>query len=385
MASESRSMAVRAALLFAIALSFTPADGYAWVGSCGPLRSSLSVRPTICTPPRLSKPGLVSMQLEPSESRTTDSLWLPPHSVSRRQAIQFSAGSVLAAAAPSRTLAADATAVELTNGGGKFPLVSFGLQIYDDNRAKELTLVALEAGVRNFFSSVLAGNQRGFAQAVKESGIPRSELYICGSVVSNRAQGFKSAYRATTKGWENNMKEFSAGNIDYLDQIMLDYPARDQSSILGQWKAFEEMKAAGLSKSLSVSNFSPEQLDVILNDKESPTKPCVNQLPLNLAYHPGGARETVKWNSARGVLVQAWAPLGASTGGLSGKIKKSCAAIGAKYGKSSSQVALRWLIESGAGFTTSASKKSHFQEDLALFDFALDQEDLQTLDALSPN
>eukprot|EP00961_Rhodomonas_salina_P201797 2722171-Rhodomonas_salina.2 len=83
MASESRSMAVRAALLFAIALSFTPADGYAWVGSCGPLRSSLSVRPTICTPPRLSKPGLVSMQLEPSESRTTDSLWLPPHSVSR--------------------------------------------------------------------------------------------------------------------------------------------------------------------------------------------------------------------------------------------------------------------------------------------------------------
>lgn len=63
------------------------------------------------------------------------------------------------------------------------------LQIYDNDTARKLTLIALEAGVRNFFASVLAGNQKGFAQAIKESGIPREELYICGSVVSNRAVG----------------------------------------------------------------------------------------------------------------------------------------------------------------------------------------------------
>lgn len=62
-------------------------------------------------------------------------------------------------------------------------------QIYDNDTARKLTLIALEAGVRNFFASVLAGNQKGFAQAIKESGIPREELYICGSVVSNRAIG----------------------------------------------------------------------------------------------------------------------------------------------------------------------------------------------------
>ena len=86
----------------------------------------------------------------------------------------------------------------------------------------------------------------GFAKAIKESGIPREELYICGSVVSNKASGFDKAFQATAKGCQENMKAFGVGGIDYLDQIMLDYPAKDASSILGQWRAFEEMLDAGM-------------------------------------------------------------------------------------------------------------------------------------------
>ena len=99
-------------------------------------------------------------------------------------------------------------------------------KVYDDDTAYRLTMVALETGYRNFFASVLAGNQKGFARAVKDSGIPRDELYICGSVVSNRAQGFDAARTATTKGWKRNMEAFAAGDITYLDQIMLDYPGK---------------------------------------------------------------------------------------------------------------------------------------------------------------
>ena len=73
-------------------------------------------------------------------------------------------------------------------------------RIYDDNTAYKLTLTALECGYRNFFASVLAGNQKGFAKAIKDSNVPREDLYICGSVVSNRASGFESAKQATTKG-----------------------------------------------------------------------------------------------------------------------------------------------------------------------------------------
>jgi diketogulonate reductase-like aldo/keto reductase len=90
--------------------------------------------------------------------------------------------------------------------------------------AYKLTLLALEAGFRNFFASVLANNQKGFARAIRDSGIPREDLYICGTVLSNRAQGEEKAFKKTKQGCEENIMAFSTGNIDYLDMIMLDYP-----------------------------------------------------------------------------------------------------------------------------------------------------------------
>ena len=87
-----------------------------------------------------------------------------------------------------------------------FPLASFGLQVYDDATAESLTRLAIDAGFRNFFASVLAGNQRGFARGVKDSGIRREELFICGSVVSNRAQDAETAYKLTKLGCDENME-----------------------------------------------------------------------------------------------------------------------------------------------------------------------------------
>ena len=100
-----------------------------------------------------------------------------------------------------------------------FPLASFGLQVYDDSTAYRLTLLALEAGYRNFFASVLAGNQKGFARAIKESGIPRDEIYICGTVLSNRAKGESAAYLKTREGYQENMNAMAYGGIDKLDQV----------------------------------------------------------------------------------------------------------------------------------------------------------------------
>jgi diketogulonate reductase-like aldo/keto reductase len=248
-------------------------------------------------------------------------VYIPATPISRREAFS-KAASVLASAAaatagPFSTAAAPVTqpagsVVQLANNGGNFPLAAFGLQVYDDETARKLTLIALEAGYRNFFASVLAGNQRGFARAIKESGVPRQELFICGSVVSNRASGFDKARAATTRGWKENMAAFGAGGIDYLDQIMLDYPARDCDSIRGQWRAFEDMHALGLTRSLAVSNFSPAQLDCVLSDPAITVRPVVNQLPFSVVYHPDGAAAMVEENRRRGVLVQARTPPGGS-------------------------------------------------------------------------
>ena len=297
----------------------------------------------------------------------------------RRQAIQQATALGTAGLwLPTPALATSSISpIATLSDGTKFPLASFGLQVYDDNAAYKLTLTALEVGYRNFFASVLAGNQKGFARAVKDSGIPREELFICGSVVSNRASGFDDAKKSTTKGWKKNMECFALGDISYLDQIMLDYPGPDCSSIQGQWASFEEMHAEGLTKTLSVSNFSPAQLDCVL--KQAKVKPIVNQLPYNVAYHPDSIAE----NQKRGILVQAWAPLGGSTGRFNSSTKGTCGEIGKKYGKSYAQVALRWIVQNGGSFTTQSKTKSHFAEDLDIFDFELTSGEMETLDRLA--
>ena len=308
---------------------------------------------------------------------------LAPNGLNRRDALLTATATASGLILPSSVLAnaaPGATAVDIGNGV-TFPLVSFGLQIYDDETAYKLTLTALEVGYRNFFASVLAKNQRGFARAVRDSGVPRKDLFICGSVVSNRASGFSDAKVATTKGWQQNMNAFAAGNIDYLDQILLDYPGPDKESIRGQWRAFEEMREQKLTKTLSVSNFSPAQLDFILKDPATTVRPVVNQLPYSVAYHPGNS---VQENAKRGILVQAWAPLGGSLGGrFNSKIKATCSDIAKKYDKSGAQVALRWVIQSGAAVCTQTKNKDHFIEDLNIFDFNLSDEDMAALTALA--
>ena len=315
--------------------------------------------------------------------------------MNRRSVLETATLATAGLVLPGTALPSSATAaaagikpIATLSDGTAFPLASFGLQIYNDETAYKLTLLALEVGYRNFFASVLAGNQKGFAKAVKDSGLARKDLFICGSVVSNRATGYRAANEDTTAGWKRNMAAFAVGGIDYLDQIMLDYPGPDAPSIQGQWSAFQAMQAQGLTKTLSVSNFSPAQLDALLVPSKSAdpnfelkVKPVVNQLPYSVAYHPGNS---VAENAKRGVLVQAWAPLGGSLGGrFSSSMKGKCAEIGRKYNKTFAQVALRWILQTGASFTTQSQNKDHFQQDLAIFDFELSDEDMQVLSSLA--
>lgn len=262
------------------------------------------------------------------------------------------------------------------NNGLTFPKVSFGLQVYDDSTAQRLTELAISVGYRNFFASVLAGNQRGFAAGFKASGIPREEVFICGTVLSNNAVGYRAAYELTKKGWETNMRDLGTGGITYVDMIMLDYPGRDCASITGQWEAFELMLSQGLTKSLAVSNFSPEQLDCILKNKTK-VVPTVNQLPYSVGGFDGSA---VEENRKRGVVVQAWSPL--SSGMLGRRASNTCEEIGKKYGKSGAQVALRWILQTGATFSTQSKVKEHFVEDLNIFDFELTPEEMERLSNL---
>lgn len=257
------------------------------------------------------------------------------------------------------------------NDGLSFPVVSFGLQVYDDDTAYEYTSIALKSGIRNFFSSVLAGNQAGFGRAIASSTVPRPEIFICGSVNTGQGgcSGYSDCLTQTAQGCQDNLQ---AINVTYLDQIMLDYPADDCGSILGQWQAFESMLSSGKTKSIAVSNFAPEQLDCIVKNKSS-TVPAVNQMQYSVG---SGKDTTIEADEERGgIFVQAYSPL--QSGSLASD--PDCLKIGKKYNKSAAQVALRWILQRGASFTTSASTAEFFEEDLDLFDFNLTESDMTIL------
>lgn len=266
--------------------------------------------------------------------------------------------------------------MKVLSDGVAFPLVSFGLQIYDDESAFRYTMTALECGYRNFFASVLAGNQRGFGRAVRASGVPRSEIFVCGSVLSNRAQGFNDALKLTRRGCDTNIADLGVGP---LDMIMLDYPGPDADSIRGQWQGLQDMKNREEVRSLSLSNFSPEQLDVVMLDDRFPVKPSVNQLPLGVGYKPVLNRRLLAENAKRNILVQAWSPLRV----VSPSAKAECARIGRAYSKSPQQIALKWIVQKGASFTTQTTKTEHFRENIDIFDFTLSDDDIARLDALT--
>mmetsp|Transcript_16015 Transcript_16015/g.24042 ORF Transcript_16015/g.24042 Transcript_16015/m.24042 type:complete len:446 (+) Transcript_16015:127-1464(+) len=262
-----------------------------------------------------------------------------------------------------------------------FPLASFGLQIYDNDKAYKLTTIALQTGYRNFFASVLAGNQKGFAKAIRDSNIPLSDLYICGTVLSNRAVGYKAAYSKTKQGCEENlniMNQYSNGKIQKLDMIMLDYPALDEESIRGQWDAFQDFQRMNNVNDLALSNFNAKQLDCILVNNDSLcSKPTVNQLPFSIANHPGYMMEE---NEKRNIHVQSWSPLSTTLP----RYRDVMADIGKKYNKNAAQVGLRWIVQSGGSYCVQSQKESHFREDLDVFDFELSEKDMEVLNTLAP-
>jgi len=257
--------------------------------------------------------------------------------------------------------------------GLSFPLASFGLQFYDDATAERLTRLALEAGFRNFFAQSAAGNQRGFARAVKASGVPREELFICGSVVSNRALDVDAAYKLAASGCAANLDALSTGGITALDMVMLVPGRRDtwpDESVRAQWRALEDFKERGGARSLAVSNFSPSHLDAILLEEGRRARPTVNQLPYCVGYHDPAV---IAANTARrNVHVQAWSPLG------SGQLTRYL-----RDAPEATQVALRWITQSGASFTVASQSAAHFAEDLDLFGWQLEPEDMARLDGIN--
>jgi len=262
------------------------------------------------------------------------------------------------------------------NNGVDMPVMSFAAQVWSDDVCKSATSDAMTAGFRFIWSSALIGTSCQVAQgeAIAASELDRSELFISGTVNTGSCSGLNDCYAQTLK---DGQEQFTILGLDMLDMLMLDYPANSCNGIAGQWKAFEELYADGHVRTIALSNFDSDQLKCLHQGSGAYIVPSVNQLHFSVGGEGSGTM--VEDNAKLGIVVQSYSPLD------SGRLisDEDCKNIGSAHGKSSAQVAFKWILQRGATVATESTSLKHLQEDLAIFDFMLTDDEMEQLNSKS--
>ncbi len=256
--------------------------------------------------------------------------------------------------------------------GFKIPKIGFGTynEEFADNKA--VIIQAIECGYRFFDTASLYETERSLGNALKESGIARTDVII------------ETKLWIDEMGVENVRKAFDKSlnrlQTDYIDIYMMHWP-RQTGADDEKWKeldtetwfAMERLVRQGKVKHLGLSNFLPHHLKNIIEN--SSIKPVVDQLEL----HPGYSQEAaVAYCKANDVLPMAWSPLG--RGRENATIGNSILVrLAEKYGKSIQQINLRFLLQKGILPIPKASSVAHMKANLEVFDFELSEDDMAML------
>jgi len=253
------------------------------------------------------------------------------------------------------------------NTGNKVPPIGFGTwEITSDSAVKEAVLAALEAGYRVIDTARLYGNERGIGEAIRESGLPRKDLFIT-TKLWNDDQG----YDRTLKACQTSLSKLG---LDYLDLYLIHWPATSKRH--DSWRAFEKLYQDGQIKAAGVANYTVEHLEDLATRSE--LTPAVNQVE----FHPfiyEQQRALLDYCREQGILIEAYSPLQR----IARTASKPISVVAGRLSKSPQQVTLRWCIQHGTLPLPRSTSSDHIRDNYQIFDFKLSDSDMQTLDSLS--
>ncbi|UIX29155.1 aldo/keto reductase [Streptomyces sp. GQFP] len=248
------------------------------------------------------------------------------------------------------------------NNGVRLPQLGFGTWPVP----AEAVTTALEAGYRGIDTASIYGNEKEIGGAIAASGVPREELFIT-SKLWNADQGYDSTLRA----FDASLDKLG---LDHVDLYLIHWPLPARGLYLDTWRAFEKLYADGRTKAIGVSNFPVAQLQHLLD--EGSIVPAVNQIEL----HPNFPQAELRaFHAAHNIATEAWSPLGQGKGLLE---DPALATIAAKHTKTPAQIVLRWHIQLGNIVIPKSATPTRITENLHVFDFELDAEDLAAIDTL---
>ncbi|MFF9813400.1 aldo/keto reductase [Streptomyces sp. NPDC014006] len=253
------------------------------------------------------------------------------------------------------------------NNGVEMPQLGFGVWQVPDDEAERAVATALEAGYRSIDTAAIYGNEEGTGKAIAASGLPREDIFVT-TKLWNSEQGHDSTLRA----FDTSLAKLG---LDYVDLYLIHWPLPSKDAYVDTYKAFEKLHADGRVRAIGVSNFLEPHLDRLI--AETSVIPAVNQIELHPHLQQRAARE---YHAEQGIATEAWSPLGSGKGILE---IPAIVAIAQKHGRTPAQVVLRWHLQLGNVVIPKSVTPSRIKENIEVFDFSLDDEDLAAISALN--
>jgi methylglyoxal/glyoxal reductase len=253
------------------------------------------------------------------------------------------------------------------HNGVKMPWL--GLGVYKAEEGTEVinaVKAAIKHGYRSIDTAAFYHNEEGVGEAIRESGIPREELFIT-TKVWNTDQG----YEPTLKAFETSIKKLG---LDYIDLYLIHWPV--PGKYVETWKALEQLYKEGKVRAIGVSNFQIHHLKDLMSQAE--IKPMVNQVE----YHPSLTQKALHtFCKNEGIQLEAWAPL------KRGQFEEypTILEIAHKYGKTPAQIIIRWDLQNEVVTIPKSVKEHRIIENADVFDFELTAEEMKKIDSLNKN
>jgi 2,5-diketo-D-gluconate reductase A len=251
------------------------------------------------------------------------------------------------------------------NNGVTIPQLGFGTYQVPPEEATAATLAALELGYRHIDTAQMYRNERQVADAVRASGLPRDQVFV----TTKLNNGFH-AHDDALGAFDASLKRMG---FDYIDLFLIHWPLPKIGNFVETWRALEAIYASGRARSIGVSNFQTHHLRRVLD--EADIVPAVNQIEV----HPYLVQDELRaFDADHGIATQAWSPI------ARGRVLGDPVIVGIAetHGRTPAQVTLRWHIERGDIVFPKSVTPSRVAENLALFDFALSDDEVAAISAL---
>ena len=248
------------------------------------------------------------------------------------------------------------------NDGRQLPQIGFGTWPLDDAQAQTAVQAALACGYRLIDTAARYGNETGVGRGIAASGVARDQVQL-----TSKLRGSEHGFDSTLRAFDATL---AALGTDYLDLYLIHWPLPMRDLYVDTWRAFVRLRDEGRIGSIGVSNFQPAHIERLR--AETGVLPAVNQIELHPDFTQAGLRA---WHAQQGIAIECWSPLGR------GEVLKDAtvARIAQKHGRAAAQILLRWHVQHGLVAIPKSQDPERMRQNLDLFDFALDAEDLGAL------